>query len=76
MNIIYKEHYRKSYYTTIQQVTKSKGNCCDESGDVVCSYSEQKGDHPFCRLFTDYKFENKSLHVCNVIYDLDYTGNP
>jgi hypothetical protein len=76
MNIIYKEPYRKSYYTTIQQVTKHNGICSDSSGCVECSYWIQDKKHSKCKLFTDFKYKNKALYVCNVIYGLDYTGNP
>ena len=76
MNIIYKEHAKLSYYKAIQQVTKSNGYCYSNYKWLKCSYWRCKNKKYYCKLFTDSIHEGESLHVCNVIYSLDFIGDP
>ena len=76
MNIICKEHYKKSYYITTQQIIKNGGCCHNTHKWLECAYWQTIEDKSFCRLFTDFKYENKALHICNVIYGLDFIGSP
>ena len=76
MNIICKEHLKKSYYITTRLITKCDGYCYSSCKSIKCSYWERKKDQSFCRLFTDYKYENKALHICNIVYGPDFIGSP
>ena len=76
MNIICREHLKKSYYITTQVIAKSNGYCYSSCKSIKCSFWDQKDDHSFCRLFSDYKYENKALHICNIIYNLEFIGSP
>ena len=76
MNIIFKESCAKSYYKVIQQITKSNGCCCSNYKWIKCSYWRYKNEQSFCKLFTEFIYKNKSLHVCNVIYGSDFIGDP
>ena len=76
MNIVCREHYKKSYYITTQLVTKYDGYCHSDCESIKCSYWDQKRGHSFCRLFSDYKYADKALCLCNIIYGSDFIGGP
>jgi hypothetical protein len=76
MNIVYKEPFKKSYFTTIQQITKRDGVCTNNCDTITCSFWENNKKHSICTLFTKEVIKGNSLDICNAIYGLDFTGNP
>ena len=76
MNIIYTEPFKKSFLTTIQQIAKNAGTCEHECNFIKCSFYETKIGFNVCTLFTEEVRDKNALSICNIIYGLNYTGEP